>query len=227
MDWLFSGLATLSLPLSAVTQKSTLEILVWPGGGVIGLVLWALSVVMVALVIQAFLMVRRQNILPETTHAQIQALFEQKQYREAIELTAAQPDTLSHVVHAALSEAPRGYTAMEKAIEEATDLRTGKMLRSVEYLNLMGNVAPMLGLLGTVWGMIMAFFKIVEMGGNPNPADLADALGIKLVCTFVGLVIAIPSLTVYGIMRGKIDGYAVETSDMANSLIQGFRPGQK
>lgn len=216
-----------SLPLAGIGGRSYLEILVWPGGGSIGLVLWGLSVVMLGLVIQTFLNIRRTNILPLEAQAQIRALFDNRQYREAIELTAQQTDYLSHVIHAALTEAPRGYSAMEKAMEAAAEDRTTRMLRGIEYLNLLGNVGPMLGLLGTVWGMIMAFFKIVEMGGNPNPGDLAGALGIKLVCTFVGLVIAIPALSVYGIMRNRIDALSSETMVCAQDLLSGFRPSAK
>jgi biopolymer transport protein ExbB len=199
------------------------EVLIWPGGGFIGLLLWLLSIVMVALVIMVLVNIRRGNLLPLMTSEQIRVMFEQKQYKEAVELTASQPDMLSYAVNAALSAAPRGFSAMERAVEEATNERVGKLLRSIEYLNLLGNVGPMFGLLGTVWGMIMAFFKIVEMGGNPNPSDLAGALGIKLVCTFLGLVIAIPSLSVYGIMRNKIDAIAVETVNLSQSLIAPFR----
>jgi len=216
-----------SLPLAGIGNRSYFEILVWPGGGVIGLVLWALSIVMLSMVIQAFLNIRRTNIIPSDKLVQIKEMFENKQYREAIEYSAQQSDYLSQIVHAALSEAPRGYTAMEKALEEAAENRTAKLLRSIEYLNLLGNVGPMLGLLGTVWGMIMAFFTIVSSGGVPNPGDLAEALGIKLVCTLVGLVVAIPALTVYGIMRNKIDAMSQEAVITAQDLMGSFRPGTK
>jgi len=208
-------------------DRSFFQVFFWPGGGVIGLVLWGLSVVMVALVIQTFLAIRRINVSPEATKAQVQQLFDNKQYREAIELTSTQPDYLSYIVHAALTEAARGYNAMEKAMAEAANERTGRMLRSIEYLNLLGNIGPMLGLLGTVYGMILAFFSIVAEGGVPNPGKLAEALGIKLVCTFMGLVVAIPSLTTYGLMRNRIDVLAGEAVVTAQDLMATFKPGSK
>lgn len=203
------------------------KILFWPGGGTIGLVLWTLSIVMVALIVQVFLSVRRSTILPEAKKQELKGYFENRQYREAIEAANADQSFLSTLLGAALAEAPRGYAAMERALEEAAEDRTTRYLRSVEYLNLLGNIAPMLGLLGTVWGMILAFFTIVEKGGIPDPSYLAEALGIKLVCTFVGLVVAIPCLTVYGLIRNRIDVLCSEGMVTAQSMIAAFRPGKK
>jgi biopolymer transport protein ExbB len=228
MDVLGSWLSGLSIAQAAPGVKKTFfELLIWPGGGTIGVVLWGLSIVMVALVVQAFIAIRRTNVFPDPVRGQIQSLFDNKQYREAIDLTTTQGDMLSHVVHAALTEAPRGYVAMERAMEEAAANRTTKMLRSIEWLNLMGNVGPMMGLLGTVWGMIMVFEQIRSEGKVPTPSELAGPLGVKLVCTLVGLLVAIPSLAVYGIMRTRIDELASQTMVAAQEMIAIFRPGPK
>lgn len=212
--------------MAEAVEYNLFQILFWPGGGNIGLVLWGLSIVMMALVVQAFLAIRRSTVLPELVRDEVRKMFESKQYREAIEVTSKDTSLLGCVVHSALSEAPRGYSAMEKAMQDSLDDRTAVLLRSTEWLNLLGNIAPMLGLLGTVWGMIQAFFVIVRTGGT-DPSKLAEALGIKLVCTFVGLVVAIPSLAVYGIMRNRIDTYAAEAMVIAQGLIGTFRPGKK
>lgn len=199
------------------------EVLVWPGGGVIGAIEWLLSIVTVAIIVQYFITIRRQNIMPDLVREQIQVLFDERQYREAIELTAAEPSYLSYVIHAALSEASHGYPSMERAMEEAAEERTTKMLRHIEWLNLIGNVSPMMGLLGTVWGMINAFFKIVEQG-QPEPALLAESIGIALVTTLLGLGIAIPALAIYAVMRNRIDALSSEAMVSAQTLIATFRP---
>jgi len=197
------------------------------GGGTIGYILWALSIVTLAFIVQYFVTIRRTNILPTPMREQISALFETKSYREAIELTANEPSFLSYVVHAALAEAPHGYPAMERAMEEAAEERTTKLLRKIEWLNLFGNVSPMLGLMGTVWGMIMAFFQIVEKGGTPEPKELANAIGIALVTTLLGLAVAIPALSVYAFMRNRIDELTSEAMVASQDLISNFRPGKK
>lgn len=205
------------------TDLDYIDILV-NGGGYIGYLLWLLSVVVVALAVKYFIQVRRDNILPALAHQQIEELFEQKQYREAIDMTEAQPDFLSYIVHAALSEAAHGYPAMERAMEEAAEERTTAMLRSIEWLNLIGNIGPMLGLLGTVWGMINAFFGIVAAGGSPDPGKLAGAIGVALVTTLLGLGVSIPALSVFSIMRNRIDALTSEAVMTSQELISTFRP---
>lgn len=193
-------------------------------GGVIGWLLILLDVVSWGLMIEEFITIRRATIVPPPVREQVAAMLEQKQYREVIEFTAQEPSSLSYVVHAALGEASHGYGAMERAMEEANEERTTKLLRKIEILNVLGNVAPMLGLLGTVYGMIRAFQAIVEAGGIPEPARLAGSIGIALVTTFWGLIVAIPALAVYGYMRNRIDALSAETALAAQELVSTFRP---
>ena len=197
------------------------------GGGPIGYVIILCSIAMVALAIQFFIAIRKGTIMPDVVLAQIQAMFDNRQYREAIDLTATEPSFLSHVVHAALADAGHGYPAMERAMEEAAEEHTTKLLRTVEWMNVLGNVGPMLGLLGTVQGMIGAFFDIVREKGNINPALLATNIGIALVTTLWGLFVAIPALSVYAALRNRIDSLTSEAMVAAASLIATFRPGGK
>jgi biopolymer transport protein ExbB len=208
-------------------EWSYFQILVWPGGGVIGIVLWCLSIVTIAIIVEHFIAIRRVNILPPLAHEQIRTMFDNKEYREVIDYTAAEPSYLSYVTHAALTEAAHGYPAMERAMEEAGEERTTKLLRHIEWLNLIGNISPMMGLLGTVWGMIQVFFKIVEAGTMPDPGQLAEGIGIALVTTLLGLAIAIPSLAIYSVMRNKIDALSSEAMVVCQDLISNFRPGAK
>ena len=201
------------------------RVLVIEGGG-IGWLLWAISVVVIALSIHYFTSIRRLNILPAAIHQQIQGLLGARKYREVIDLTGKKDDFFSCVVHAAMAEAPHGYPAMERAMEESAEERATKMLRHIEWLNLIGNVAPMLGLLGTVWGMIGAFFTIVKVGA-PDPAALAGDIGIALVTTLLGLGVAIPSLSIYAVMRNRIDSLTSEAMRTSQELISGLRPGGK
>jgi biopolymer transport protein ExbB len=192
--------------------------------GLIGWVLWGLSLLTAALVVQYLLAIRRRNLLPESVDRQIRELLAGRKYREVIDLTDAQPSLLAGTVHAALAEAAHGYAAMERALEEAAEQRTTQLLRSVESLNLIGNIAPMLGLMGTVWGMILVFFEIVARNEMPAPAGLADGIGTALVTTLLGLGIAIPALSVYSILRSRIDAMSAEAMICAQELIAPFRP---
>ena len=210
---------------SIMADVNYAEIL-FTGGGAIGYLLWGISVAMLALVIHFFITIRRVNILPAALHEKIGGLFEGKQYRQAIDLTVQQGDFLSYMIHSSLTEAPHGYAAMERAMEEAAEQRTTQMLRSIEWLNLIGNIGPMLGLLGTVWGMIGAFFTIVE-SGSPEPAKLAGDIGVALVTTLLGLGVSIPALAGYSILRNRIDAVTSEAVMACQELISTFRPAAK
>jgi len=200
------------------------EVLVWPGGGTIGLVLWVLSIGTVAIIVQYFFTIRRNSVLPETICHSVKDLVTAGKYREVVELTGKEPSLLSSLIHSGLRQAGGGYPAMERAIEESAADQTRQLLRQIERLNLIGNISPMLGLLGTVWGMINAFFDIVAAGGGtPDPSELAGSIGIALVTTLLGLAIAIPALAVYSIMRNRIDALTSEAMVLAQELLSDFR----
>jgi len=192
--------------------------------GTIGWILWAMSILTLAIIVQYFITIRRDNIMPAVVLEQIRELFDEKQYGEAIEMSAGEPSFLSYVVHAGLSDASHGYPAMERAMEEAAEERTTKLLRQIEWLNLIGNISPMLGLFGTVWGMILAFQTLALSGGTADPAKLSDSIGIALVTTLLGLAIAIPALAVYAVMRNRVDSLTSESMVAAQDLISTFRP---
>lgn len=90
-------------------------------------------------------------------------------------------------------------------MEQALDERAVGLLRGLEYLNLIGHVAPMVGLFGTVNGIIGMFGSIAGAGGIPVMSSISQDLGAALVATFWGLLVSIPSLTVFHILRGKVD----------------------
>ena len=206
-------------------EEGSMFVVIVMGGKTVGYVIWALSIVMVALVVRSIMIVRRSTILPEVSRLQIQELFDQKQYRDAIDITASDPSFIGYILHAALSEAGHGYSAMERAMEEASEEKTTKMLRDIEWLNLIGNIGPMLGLFGTVWGMIGAFFTIAGQQSMPKPADFAGDVGVALVTTLLGLAVAIPALAAYAIMRNRVDSLTSEAMVASQDLISNFRPG--
>ena len=91
----------------------------------------------------------------------------------------------------------------------------------------MGNIAPMVGLFGTVYGMIVAFQQLVDAGGSPDPVDLAAGISTALVTTFWGLVVAIPALAAYAVVRNKIDAITAEGLVAAEQIIKPFRPSRQ
>lgn len=204
-------------------DKNMFQLYVIDGGPVVWAIEIPMSIAMVALSIMFVLEFRRAVLMPPVILEQMRAMLDSRQYREAIEFTAAEPSMLSTVVHASLSEAASGYGAMERAMEEAVDERVGKQLRKIEFLNIIGNVAPMVGLFGTVLGMIQTF-EVIRKQAVPDPSELAGGISVALVTTFWGLLIAIPALSVFALLRNQIEGLASEVSLRTQELLSIFNP---
>jgi biopolymer transport protein ExbB len=113
---------------------------------------------------------------------------------------------------------------MIRALEQTSDELLTRRMRQIEILNVIGNVAPMIGLFGTVYGMILTFQGIVASGGRPDPVDLAGGIGTALTTTFWGLIVAIPSLAGYAIIRNNIDSLTSEATLQASELVSHFKP---
>jgi biopolymer transport protein ExbB len=191
-------------------------------GGVIGYVTIALSVAMVALMIEQLLSLRREVLVPRSQAEELHKLISAGQIQQAEQLCRQRPTFLSYMILAGLQEASFGYDAMEKAMEDAALEQSARLARKIEYLSVIGGVSPMLGLLGTVWGMIQAFAEFT-VKANPTPAEFAPAISEALVTTLFGLCVAIPALSAYAWFRNRIDELVAETALVAEQVIVPLR----
>ncbi len=209
---------------------SVFQMFFWSGDFVGILIIWLLllmSVLSIGYSIKVFIDYRRVTLLPEEFHEHVSTMLNDKRYREAIDYSEQDPSYLAKLLNGALGEANNGFGAMERAIEEVGDAETTRMLRPIEYLNVVGNISPMIGLFGTVYGMIRAFQVLVEEGGRPDAGLLAASISTALVTTFWGLVVAIPALAVYALIRNKVDALSSEGMLITEELIRPFKPGAK
>jgi biopolymer transport protein ExbB len=191
-------------------------------GGAIGYVVIALSVAMVALIMEHLLSIRKGSLMPRSLAEQLHQMISGGQFQQADQLCRERPTFLSYVVMSGLKEASFGYNAVEKAMEDASVEQAARLSRKIEYLSVIGALAPMLGLMGTVWGMIQAFAEFTEKA-NPMPADFAPAISEALVTTLFGLLVAVPALAAYAWFRNRIDEYVAETTLMAEHLVAPLR----
>ncbi len=196
-------------------------------GGYIAFGLIALSIVTIALTIEHGVSIRRSTIVPPEAHTHVKELIDKRKYLDAIKFSGEEPTMLGYVVHAGLLEAPNGFAAMERAIEETLDERSARLFRKIEYLNIIGNVAPMIGLLGTVTGMILLFAEIHAADAFPGARIVADKIAVALITTFWGLAVAIPSLSIYGVFRNRIDVLSAECALTVEQLLNVFKPGSQ
>jgi biopolymer transport protein ExbB len=193
------------------------------GASWVGYILIVLSMISVAMIIQHFVQVRKSIILPEASRLRIEQMLQERQFRELIDMTGNDPGLLCHIFNSALVEAPNGFSAMEQAMVEALQERMVHLNAKPEILAILGNTGPLIGLYGTVLGIILAFSDIVAKGGIPEPGELAGSIGVALVATFWGLTVAIPSLVVYAIMKVRIEKIGAEALATARQMLGTFR----
>ncbi len=191
-------------------------------GGTIGYIIIALSVAMVALIIEHLLSIRRNALMPRALAEDIHQQITSGNLLQAEAICKERPTFLSYVVMEGLHEAQFGYNAVEKAMEDASVEQAARLNRKIEYLSVIGALAPMLGLMGTVWGMIQAFAEFTQKA-NPTPADFAPAISEALVTTLFGLCVAVPALAAYAWFRNRIDEYVAETTLLAEHVVSPLR----
>ena len=152
-----------------------------------------LSIGTVAMVIENAMTIRAQVLMPPGLGEQVRDLLSAGQLAPAHELCRQEPSFLAYVLQAGIAEYDGGWSAVEKAMEDASAEQSARLFRKVEYLSVIGNIAPMLGLLGTVIGMILAFREVADTQGAARAADLAEGIYLALVTTVEGLIVAIPA----------------------------------
>jgi len=194
-------------------------------GGLVGGLIFALSLSMVYLMVEHLLSIRRGTLIPgELAEAVHQHLSERK-IEDAKQQCSLQPCFLSNVLASGLSVIELGYRDVEKSMEDTATEQAARMFRKIEYLHLIGTLAPMLGLLGTVWGMITAFMEF-EAKANPAVSELAPGIYRALVTTMLGLTVAVPAFASFAIFRNRIDELVAEASLMAEHVFADFRRDQ-
>jgi len=194
----------------------------WVGSGMIWLLV-AMSLVNVSLIALRASADRRSRILPEGRVAEVRELVERDRFREAIALVGGDASDFGRMLAAAFAKAPSGHAEMVRTVEQRAEELVLLRFRSLEWLNILGQVSPMIGLFGTVYGMIVAFQTIASSGGAADPAMLAGGIGTALVTTFWGLVIAIPALAAYATLRNQVDATSREAEDAAIAILAPFQ----
>lgn len=195
-------------------------------GGPVGYVIIFLSVVAVGLVVEYFMSIRAKTLVPEKDAEELERLVRDAHYDEVVErLEGGDPSFLTTVVASGVRERERGYDAVVKAMEDSADGLTGKLLRKIEHLNIIANIAPMLGLLGTVMGMVNSFNQIQISVGGVDPRRLAGGIFEALMTTVMGLIVAIPALYMFGIFRNRVDALVHDASQRAERIVDPLKNG--
>ncbi len=195
-------------------------------GGIIGFVIIALSFVALSLIIEHTVSIRRDKLCPDELSQELEDYFNQEQYEEALELCNVEKNILTDVVRSGLSRIDSGYERMQEAMAEAGEESSVALQQKISYLSLIANIAPMLGLLGTVRGMISTFARIADAGTTVKPSILAGGINEALVTTFLGLTVAIPVMCAYQFFSNRVTRIVLESSTIISDMMERFKPAK-
>jgi len=197
-------------------------------GGILGVfivvLILLLSMVSVAFIVEHSMTIRHNTLMPDRVVAELEQLIADGQIREAIEY-CQMPENYSLVSNCVLAGLQRyttsefGFAEYRSAVEEEGENQTGKLYRKTEVLGVIGSIAPMLGLTGTVLGMIIAFNTIAATEGMAKPEELAGGIGQALITTLLGLFVAIPSMIAFSFFRNRIDSIVAESGKRIEHIL--------
>jgi biopolymer transport protein ExbB len=214
----------------ALRERTFLGQFVISGGPIVWFVLLPMSLLTVYLAAEYGLTIRRKRLLPPGVGSEIVDKIRRLGPEQLAAGISDRDDFVSVAVVKALQQGRGDWFRMRSALAESLQEQAGQLCRRIEWVNLIGNVSPMVGLFGTVFGMIKLFNAIVTAGGQPQPAQLADGISVALVTTFWGLFIAIPALSIHGVFRNRIETLisdAVEEAEGIMPQIRRILAGQK
>ncbi len=191
--------------------------------GPIGWIIVILSIVSVALIIENFVSIKRDKLAPPDVINELEALFDEENFQEAMDLCEQEHMYLTNIVQAGLSKLGHPFETIQTSVREMEEEETVKLFQKIGWLSLIAASAPMMGLLGTVTGMFVTFGEIARAGGSVSPAQLAGGIKLALVTTIFGLCVALPTGAFFFVFRNRVVRTSIEINAIAEDLFERFR----
>jgi len=182
-----------------------------------------MSIILVALVVRSILAVQKNNFVPDDLIQGVDASLGEKNAQAAVELVRADESFLGLVLSAGLGKLQKGKEAALEAMQVVGESETMRTEHMLSYLALIGNIAPMVGLLGTVQGMVTSFGKIASSEATPKPSELAGGIEQALYTTLFGLFLAIPAITIYNILRNRVQRHILSAGTTSEEMLDKFQ----
>jgi biopolymer transport protein ExbB len=154
-------------------------------------------------------------------------LLDQRRFGDAYNRLATDRSLFARVLAAGVQKLPAGLAPARRAMEMANEDATMEMEHRTTYLATVGTLGPMIGLVGTVYGMIKAFRVIATRGAAPQASLLAEGISTALFATLEGIAISIPAIYFYALFRNRIARMSLEAEKAAEPLLERFAPGVK
>ena len=210
----------------AATKKSSTGFwAVVTGSGGLGVILWlclfGAGVASIYFVFDCSILFKADKMIPKSLVDKVSAAMAEGDVLKALKACESEPGPLANILSSAFSHVEEGFDVIQEAISAAADIETERVMQRINWISVCGNIAPSLGLLGTVQGMIMAFEGLAT--GSPDVGALALAISQALWTTAGGLVVSIPSVTVFYAVRNSANRLILRMQALTFELVKDLR----
>lgn len=190
-------------PLPPMTDQLTLMTMI-EQGGVILWVIMGLGFLALVWALYLFFTLTQRREVPALLVSRLQAQIARNEMREAYQMCERRPEMIAGVLRAGIKKAGHDRFVIQEAMESEGERRAAALWQRISYLNNIANIAPLLGLLGTVWGMMQAFSAIAFDSAQVKGLTMAYSVSMAMITTAGGLVVAIPAMVIYYYLRGRV-----------------------
>ena len=196
------------------------------GSGIVGMLLWFTlfgdGAMAIYFSIDSSILIKPDKLIPKRLMDGVQSAMAEGDVVKAMEVCQQNPSAMASIVMAAFQHIEEGFEAIQEAVNAASDLEQEKIQQRLNWISVCGNLGPSLGLLGTVQGMILTF-QALASGGAGDAAALANSIGQALWTTAGGLIVSIPSITVFYSLRNKANRLILKMTAMTMEILNGLR----
>src|SRR5579885_1573916 len=189
-------------------------------GPVFGLILLVVSIALVALIVLLAMDLRMSSAIPTYFVEQFTDTVNKRKFKEAYEMARDDGSFLGRVLTTGMARLQYGIDdAREAAFNMVESIKAGKE-QLVTYLATIGTLGPMLGLVGTVYGMIQSFMELGQPGKTPRPDKLAEGISHALVVTLLGIALSVPAIFCHAFFRNRLIRLSMDVSNIADDLLK-------
>lgn len=188
-----------------------------------GPLMWSIllcSIISITIVLERFYHFYRTRARISNIFSRVKGLLKDGKTEEALKLCESTSGPIAHILAIGIHIRKKTLEEREKIIARVGSREVRRLDRNLRGLAIIGNITPLLGLLGTVTGMMRAFMKIQELGGRVDASVLAGGIWEALITTAAGLSVAIPTLVAYHYFEGRVDNINNQMKDVASELLE-------
>jgi biopolymer transport protein ExbB len=218
---------------SGATPPSRENMLQWAirASGPIGLFLLLLSIYFTALVIRLFMEFRVSEAVPAALVDKLEAAIRDKKFQDAYDVCKDNDSFLARLVRTGIANLPNGRAEAKEAMQQVAEEMVTTLEMKISYLAIIGTLGPMIGLVGTIWGMILSFQEIATAAGaQPRPEKVAEGISTALFITLEGVSLSVPAIFFFAFFRNRIAQMTMESTRVAdrtiNSLVAAAKSGK-